>query len=48
MKKIYFAPKMEIVELATSRTQLLAGSGVYSSMGIEYGGIDEEGNLIPE
>ena len=41
MKKVYFAPKMEVVELSTSRTPLLTGSGVYSSMGIEYGGVDD-------
>ena len=44
-KKEYIAPSMDVVEI--KNMQLLAGSGVTSDNGIDYGGIDDEGILDP-
>lgn len=44
-KKEYMTPNMEVMEIKTMT--LLAGSGVNSDLGIDYGGIDEGGSLDP-
>lgn len=44
-KKEYIAPSIEVVEV--KNMQLLAGSGVTSDSGIDYGGVDEGGTLDP-
>jgi len=44
-KKEYIAPSMEVMEI--KNMQLLAGSGVTSDNGIDYGGVDDEGTLDP-
>jgi len=44
-KKEYIAPSMDVVEI--KNMQLLAGSGVTSDNGIDYGGVDDEGTLDP-
>jgi len=44
-KKKYMTPNMEVMEIKTMT--LLAGSGVNSDLGIDYGGIDEGGSLDP-
>lgn len=46
MKKKYTKFQMEIIE--GEPALLLAGSGVSGDNGIDYGGVDEEGNLDPE
>lgn len=44
-KKEYIAPSMDVVEI--KNMQLLAGSGVTSDNGIDYGGVDDEGIIDP-
>lgn len=43
MKKIYMAPIAEILECLVEDT-ILAASGVTSNNGMDFGGIDEEGD----
>lgn len=43
-KKKYIKPSMTVYMMG--KQQLLAGSGVSSSFGIEYGGIDPENGLV--
>ena len=45
MKKTYFTPTMGVVH--TDAMNLLSGSGVESSLGIDYGGVDTEGTMEP-
>lgn len=45
MKKIYVRPSMSEVKLDS--TQFLCGSGVSSSNGIKYGGVDNNGTCDP-
>ena len=45
MKKTYFAPTVEVIEVKA--TQLLMASGVASNNGIDCGGVDEGGTLDP-
>lgn len=44
MKKIYMAPIAEILDCMVEDT-VLAASGVTSNNGMDYGGLDEEGDL---
>lgn len=44
MKTLYITPSVEILELSVEN--MIATSGVNSD-GIGYGGVDEEGTLIP-
>jgi hypothetical protein len=46
MKKKYTKFQMEIIEQESA--VLLTGSGVYTDNGIGYGGVDDEGNIVPE
>ena len=46
MKKKYNTPEMSIVGL--QYTRLLANSDVWSDVGLGYGGVDDDGSLIPE
>ena len=39
MKKIYMTPAVEALECLTE--EMIAGSGVSSDVGIEYGGVDD-------
>lgn len=43
MKKIYMSPIAEILECLVEDT-VLAASGVTSNNGMDFGGIDEEGD----
>ncbi len=45
MKKTYIQPNIEI--LVEEPLEMLAISSVDSEMGIEYGGVDENGSLDP-
>ena len=45
MKKTYFAPTVEVIEVKAN--QLLMASGVASNNGIDFGGVDEGGTLDP-
>ena len=45
MKKVYIRPFT--VVLATDMEPLMNGSGVSSNNGIDYGGVDEEGEKDP-
>ncbi len=45
MKKTYIKPATEV--LATIAEELMAGSAVSGDNGIEFGGIDETGELPP-
>ena len=45
MKKIYVRPSMS--EVVIGSTQFLCGSGVSSSKGIGYGGVDNGGTKDP-
>ncbi len=45
MKKTYFTPTMGVVH--TDAMKLLSGSGVESSLGIDYGGVDTDGTMEP-
>jgi hypothetical protein len=45
-KRLYITPDMEVVEIKAMT--LLAGSGVSSVSGIDYGGVDENGSQDPE
>ena len=45
MKKTYFAPTVEVMEVKAN--QLLMASGVTSDNGIPFGGVDEGGTLDP-
>ena len=45
MKKIYFAPEMEIVDINTNQ-QLLAGSVGYNSTPVDAGDVDAPEILI--
>lgn len=44
MKTLYITPSVEILEL--SAENMIATSGVYSD-GIGYGGVDEDGTIVP-
>ena len=51
-KKLYMKPQMEVIKIGNG-PQLLAGSGVQSEdpnalFNIGFGGLDEEGIVIPE
>ena len=47
MKKQYITPTVEIHQL-TSQEVLSSTSGVQSSKGIGYGGVDTGGSLVPD
>lgn len=47
MKKKYLKPSLELTECLQD-SQIMAGSGVYSDNGIDYGGEDINGILDPE
>ena len=46
MKKIYAKPDISIEEV--DMQSIICASGVSSIYGIDYGGIDEDGNLEPD
>lgn len=46
MKRTYIAPATEVLEYVTER--MIAISDVTSDNGLEYGGIDEDGNKEAE
>lgn len=45
MKRRYLVPEAEAIKTEASKP--LAGSGVTSSIGIGYGGVDTDGELDP-
>jgi hypothetical protein len=46
MKRQYMAPEIEILEYSTE--EMIATSSVTSNNGLDYGGIDEEGEKEAE
>jgi len=46
MKKTYLQPLTEVAEIE-STTMICASDGVTSSNGIDYGGVDEDGEMNP-
>ena len=46
MKKTYLQPSPEMVIIGTT-TMICGSEGVSSDNGIDYGGVDEEGELEP-
>ena len=46
MKKTYVTPMCDM--LWTDESEMLAVSGVESDTGLEYGGVDVDGNADPE
>ncbi len=46
MRKTYIMPSMRMVECDSE--ELLDASGVYSEQGIDYGGVDEDGEREAE
>lgn len=46
MKKTYMSPAVEVLDCETE--SLMDASGVVSDKGIDYGGVDEEGERDPE
>ena len=46
MKKTYLQPSTEMVIIGTT-TMICGSEGVSSDNGIDYGGVDEEGELEP-
>ena len=46
MKKTYLQPSMEVVMTMTV-TMVCGSEGVTSDKGIDYGGVDEDGELDP-
>lgn len=47
MKKNYIAPSMEIAEIELQQMVAVSSQRVYTEFGINYGGIDEDGELDP-
>lgn len=45
MKKIYITPSIEVVDYSTET--MMAASGVSSNNGIGFGGVDEDGSIVP-
>ena len=45
MKKIYITPSIEVVDYSTET--MMATSGVSSNNGIGFGGVDEDGSIVP-
>ena len=48
MKKKYVEPQTEHVNVEVVSLMAVSGSGVSSSAGIDFGGIDDEGFLTPQ
>ena len=48
MKKQYMKPTMGVVKIEKKSTLLVTSGGVNSTLGIDYGGIDNGGTQIPE
>ena len=47
MKKIYIKPSMEVRAALLPGTPLMFASGVHGNNGIDWGGYDDEGDIIP-
>ena len=47
MKKRYIKPSMEVRAALLPGTPLMFASGVHSNNGIDWGGYDDEGDIIP-
>ena len=47
MKKIYIKPSMEVRAALLPGTPLMFASGIHGNNGIDWGGYDDEGDIIP-
>jgi hypothetical protein len=47
MKKRYIKPSMEVRAALLPGTPLMFASGVHGNNGIDWGGYDDEGDIIP-